>query len=126
MSTIKMKLEHQVPSTTAQLLHDSIAPGRLSDPNQTKPNQVTWQLRKCTCMILALPATFNQLYHGYFWFNLFNSLGEHWLGSQEKSRKIKVKTQSSFLILVVHSTHSGTNVPKVMKSDGFCLAHTLQ
>eukprot|EP00116_Pleurobrachia_bachei_P016117 sb/3476379/ len=27
-----------VPSTTAQLLHDSIAPGRLSDPNQTKPN----------------------------------------------------------------------------------------
>eukprot|EP00116_Pleurobrachia_bachei_P017960 sb/3478222/ len=62
MSTIKMILEHLV----------------------------TWQLRKCPCMILALPATFNQLYHGYLLFNLFKNLGEHLitkdLCSQEKSR----------------------------------------
>eukprot|EP00116_Pleurobrachia_bachei_P008915 sb/3469177/ len=51
---------------------------------------VTWQLRKCTCMILALPATFNELYRGYILSNLFQSLGEHWISkdlcSQEKSR----------------------------------------
>eukprot|EP00116_Pleurobrachia_bachei_P012679 sb/3472941/ len=43
MSTIKMILEHLV----------------------------TWQLRKCTCMILALPATFNELRQ--------NQLNDHFL-----------------------------------------------
>ena len=99
MNTIKMKLKHQV----------------------------TLQLRKCSCMILALPATFERLYHGYLLFNLFKNLGEHWINkdlcSQEKSRS-KLKVHFSFL--VVHSTHSGTNNPKVMKSVGFCLAHVLQ
>ena len=99
MNTIKMKLKHQV----------------------------TLQLRKCSCMILALPATFNELYHGSLLFNLFQNLGEHWINkdlcSQEKSRS-KLKVHFSFL--VVHSTHSGTNIPKVMKSFGFCLAYALQ
>eukprot|EP00116_Pleurobrachia_bachei_P012197 sb/3472459/ len=53
-------------------------------------HQVTWQMRKCTCMILALPATFNQLYHSYLLLNLFKNLGDHWISkdlcSQEKSR----------------------------------------
>ena len=51
MSTIKMILEHLV----------------------------TWQLRKWSCMILALPATFNRLYHRYLSFKPFETLGEHWL-----------------------------------------------
>ena len=49
MSTIKMKLKHQV----------------------------TQQLRKCSCMILALFATFKQLYHSYLSFNLLKTLGKH-------------------------------------------------
>eukprot|EP00116_Pleurobrachia_bachei_P015898 sb/3476160/ len=48
MSTIKIKLKHQV----------------------------TWQMRKCTCMILALPATFNQLYHSYLVLYLFKNSGD--------------------------------------------------
>eukprot|EP00116_Pleurobrachia_bachei_P009666 sb/3469928/ len=37
-------------------------------------HQVTLQLRKCSCMILALPVTFNELYHGSILFNLFKNL----------------------------------------------------
>ena len=58
-------------------------------------HQVTLQLRKCSWMILALPVTFNELYHGSLLFNLFKNLGEHWINKdlclQEKSRsKLKV------------------------------------
>ena len=88
---------------------------------------ITWQLRKCTCMILALPATFNELYRGNLLFNLFKNLGGHWISkdlcSQEKSRS-KLKVHFSFL--VVHSNHSGTKIPKLMKRSGFCLAHSLK
>eukprot|EP00116_Pleurobrachia_bachei_P010899 sb/3471161/ len=88
---------------------------------------ITCQLRKCTCMILALPASFNELYRGNLLFNLFKNLGGHWISkdlcSQEKSRsKLKVH----FSCLVVHSNHSGTKIPKLMERSGFCLAHSLK
>eukprot|EP00116_Pleurobrachia_bachei_P011597 sb/3471859/ len=112
MSTIKIKLEHQItwqlrkctcmilalPATFNQLYHGNLLFNLFKNwakifvyPMFTQIfKKIEQKLRKCTCMILALPATFNQLCHGYFWFNLFKSLGEHWLGkdlcSQEKSR----------------------------------------
>ena len=68
-STIKMKLKHQV----------------------------TWQLRKCTCMILALPATFKQPYHGEPLVQFFSKFV--WALEKQRSllsRKMNVETQSSF------------------------------